>query len=165
MTPPVSIAIPPSSAAGESVTLAGADVQIHGTDPASYTGPVSDWQIDHPLVLVVDDDEDTRDLVAAILERDGLSTVTASGGDEALAAAAQQPVSAVILDVLMPGTDGHEVCRLLREGPLAPGVPVIMLTALDSLDSELDSVLNGADAYLTKPIRSTELIARLQDLL
>jgi DNA-binding response OmpR family regulator len=71
----------------------------------------------------------------------------------------------VVLDVVMPGLDGHEVLRQLREGALHSDIPVIMLTGLDALDSELESVLSGANAYLIKPVRRDELLRRLDDLL
>lgn len=145
---PVTTSAPPDSAAG----------------PA-HRGCVSDWHLDHPAVLVVDDDPISQDVVRMMLSGDGLEVITAADAESALVAARRHTIAAVVLDVVLPGVDGHELCRRLREGPLGRGVPVIMLTGLDSVGSELDSVLSGADAHLTKPVSRDALIARLQDLL
>jgi two-component system OmpR family response regulator len=129
------------------------DVRLPG-DPA-----------ERPVVLVIDDDQGTRDLVGAMLERQGLAVVTAADGGAGLSAAAAHTVAAVVLDVVMPEVDGHEVLRQLRAGLIDPTVPVIVLTGLDTLDCELESVLSGADSHLTKPVRSADLVTRLRGLI
>jgi DNA-binding response OmpR family regulator len=132
---------------------------------SQHVGAPSEWRLEHPTVLIIDDDEDTRDLVGAILEQHGLAVIKAGTGAAGLTAAEENDVAAVVLDVVMPGLDGHEVLRQLREGALHSDIPVIMLTGLDALDSELESVLSGANAYLIKPVRRDELLRRLDDLL
>jgi DNA-binding response OmpR family regulator len=135
------------------------------TEPVISAGPSSEWFFDHPKVLVIDDDADTRDLIAVILERDGLTVLQAADAASAVETILDNDVAAVILDVVMPGIDGHSLCRQLRDSILPRDIPVIMLTGLSGLTDEIESVLSGASAHLTKPVRPVELVARLRDLL
>jgi two-component system response regulator ResD len=116
----------------------------------------------NPSVLVVDDDPTVAEVVVGYLRRAGLDAEHAADGHQALALAAEQLPALVVLDLMMPGLDGLEVCRRLREmGP----VPVVMLTALGA---ETDRVLGlevGADDYVTKPFSPRELVLRVQSVL
>jgi DNA-binding response OmpR family regulator len=114
-------------------------------------------------VLVVEDDPTVSDVVCRYLERAGFRVTSASDGVEALAMAAASPPDLVILDLMLPGIDGLEVCRRLRRD--SAGLPVIMLTALGE---ETDRVLGlqvGADDYVTKPFSPRELVLRVQSVL
>jgi two-component system, OmpR family, response regulator RegX3 len=114
-------------------------------------------------VLLVDDDPGIVDVVSYHLERDGFSVETAGDGDTALAFATRGSWDVVILDLMLPGLPGTEVCRRLRAG--GDTVPILMLTAKDA---ELDRVLGlelGADDYLTKPFSTPELLSRIRALL
>jgi two-component system, OmpR family, response regulator MprA len=115
-------------------------------------------------VLVVDDERAVRESLRRALELEGYDVELAADGEEALERLGS-PVAAdaVILDVLMPGIDGLEVCRTLRAG--ANAVPVLMLTARAEVDSRVAGLDAGADDYLPKPFALAELLARLRALL
>ncbi len=113
-------------------------------------------------VLVVEDEESYRDALAYMLRKEGFDVVEAADGSEGLAAFDKGGADIVLLDLMMPGVPGTEVCRQLRQrGP----VPVIMVTARDS---EIDKVVGlelGADDYVTKPFSHRELVARIRAVL
>ncbi|MFI5889892.1 response regulator transcription factor [Actinoplanes sp. NPDC051513] len=114
-------------------------------------------------VLVVDDDPTVSDVVRRYLEQDGCEVRLAADGADGLAAVAADVPDLVVLDLMMPGIDGIEVCRRLRRQ--LPGLPVIMLTALGE---EADRVLGlevGADDYVTKPFSPRELVLRIRSVL
>lgn len=115
-----------------------------------------------PRLLVVDDEDAILEFVSFNLRKEGYEVVTARTGDEALAIADSGPFDLVILDIMLPGTDGFEVCRRLRA---RSDVPVLFLSARDT---ELDKVVGlelGADDYLAKPFGIRELQARVKALL
>jgi len=114
-------------------------------------------------VLVVDDDPIVGDVVRRYLEQDGCRVRLVGNGADALNAAAAEPPDLVVLDLMMPGIDGLEVCRRLRQR--LPALPVVMLTALGE---EADRVLGlevGADDYVTKPFSPRELVLRIRSVL
>ncbi|HEX5199139.1 MAG TPA: response regulator transcription factor [Actinoplanes sp.] len=114
-------------------------------------------------VLVVDDDPTVSDVVRRYLEQDGCEVRLAADGADGLASVAAETPDLVLLDVMMPGIDGIEVCRRLRRQ--RPDLPVIMLTALGE---EADRVLGlevGADDYVTKPFSPRELVLRIRSVL
>jgi phosphate regulon transcriptional regulator PhoB len=116
-------------------------------------------------VLVVEDEPDIRGLIVHHLERDGFRCRTAASGGEALARVRATPPDLVILDLMLPGMDGLEVCRRLRADPATAGLPIIMLTAKAD---EVDRVVGlemGADDYLPKPFSTKELVARVRAVL
>jgi DNA-binding response OmpR family regulator len=115
------------------------------------------------LVLVVEDEPMIADAVAARLRAEGFGAVTAPDGPSALASAAITRPDLVVLDVMLPGLDGLEVCRRLQA--LHPGLPVIMLTARDDETDLLVGLAVGADDYMTKPFSMRELVARVHVLL
>jgi two-component system, OmpR family, response regulator MprA len=115
-------------------------------------------------ILVVDDERAVRESLQRALELEGYAVDLASDGEEALVRLeGASPPDATILDVLMPGIDGLEVCRRLRAG--GNSVPVLMLTARAEVDSRVAGLDAGADDYLPKPFALAELLARLRALL
>lgn len=113
-------------------------------------------------ILIVEDEEALSDPLAFLLGREGFQTIVVDNGLDALPAFDREGADLVLLDVMLPGMSGMEVCRKLRE---VSSVPIIMLTAKDS---ELDKVLGlelGADDYVTKPYSARELIARIRAVL
>jgi two-component system response regulator MprA len=114
-------------------------------------------------ILVVDDERAVRESLRRALELEGYDVELAEDGEVALSRVGAATPDAVILDVLMPGIDGLEVCRRLRAG--ANSVPVLMLTARAEVDSRVAGLDAGADDYLPKPFALAELLARLRALL
>ena len=112
------------------------------------------------LVLVVDDDEMVRRLVRTVLEADDYKVVDARNGDEALEVLSTTEVRVVVLDVMMPGLDGVEVCRKIDHD----SVKVVMLTARDDPVLEQACRDAGADAFLTKPFSSTRLLDVIEEV-
>lgn len=115
-------------------------------------------------VLIVDDFAPNRKLLEARLSAEYFDVVTASSGPEALAICAQGECDIVLLDVMMPGMDGFEVCRRLKRDPLTHHLPVVMVTALDQPADRLRGLEAGADDFLTKPIDEVALTARVRSL-
>jgi two-component system response regulator MprA len=111
---------------------------------------------------VVDDDEKITGFLRRALAYEGYQVEVAHGGTAALAQALKSPPDLVVLDVMMPGLDGVEVCRRLRTGG---DVPVLMLTARDGVGDRVQGLDAGADDYLAKPFALEELLARLRALL
>jgi len=115
-------------------------------------------------ILIVDDERAVRESLRRALELEGYGVELAEDGESALERLRREPPpDAVILDVLMPGIDGLEVCRRLRAD--RHGVPVLMLTARAEVDSRVEGLDAGADDYLPKPFALAELLARLRALL
>jgi DNA-binding response OmpR family regulator len=114
-------------------------------------------------VLVVDDDESVGDVVAAYLERERLTVLRAADGIDALEIAATERPDAVVLDLMLPGIDGLEVCRRLRRR--SPEIPIVMLTARGEANDRILGLEVGADDYVTKPFSPRELVLRIQSVL
>jgi DNA-binding response OmpR family regulator len=119
--------------------------------------------VDSSTILLVDDEESVRTLLTFPLERDGYTVVQAADGEEALVRFDDQPVDLVVLDIMLPGISGTEVCRRLRAEDV--GTPVLVLTARDADADETDALDNGADDYLRKPFSLAVLVARCNALL
>ncbi len=115
-------------------------------------------------VLVVDDQPANVKLLEAMLNAEYFEVVTASNGEEALAVCARGLCDLVLLDVMMPGMDGLEVCRRLKQNPQTAQLPVIIVTALDQPSDRLRGLEAGADDFLTKPINELALITRVKSL-
>jgi two-component system response regulator MprA len=126
----------------------GDDVAMTGAEPAT--------------ILVVDDDPRLAASVRRALVYDGYRVDMAPDGPSALAATRDRLPDLVVLDVMLPGIDGLEVCRRLRA---ASDVPILMLTARDTVDARVDGLDSGADDYLVKPFAYEELLARVRALL
>ncbi|GAB3159630.1 response regulator transcription factor [Myceligenerans halotolerans] len=116
-----------------------------------------------PRVLVVDDDRTVAEVVVAYLERAGIDADHAADGRAALESAVATPPDAVVLDLMLPGIDGLEVCRRLRRR--RPDLPVLMLTARGEEEDRVLGLEIGADDYVTKPFSARELTLRVQALL
>jgi two-component system OmpR family response regulator len=114
-------------------------------------------------VLVVDDEEYIRDLVSSAMRIAGFEVRNASDGQSALTAVAEHRPDLVILDVGLPGLDGFEVCRRLRDD--GDGTPVIFLTARDAAEDKVSGFTKGGDDYVTKPFSLEELVARVRAVL
>jgi two-component system response regulator MprA len=114
-------------------------------------------------ILVVDDDAKITSFLRRSLTLEGYEVVTANGGLEALRAVAGSSFDLIILDVMMPGIDGLEVCRRVRAAQ--DEVPILMLTAKDTIADRVKGLDTGADDYLVKPFALEELLARVRALL
>jgi CheY-like chemotaxis protein len=118
--------------------------------------------VKRPLILAVDDTPEHLELLAKILEGNGYEPALAAGGLEALARVAQEQPDLILLDVLMPGTGGMEVCRRLKADPATQEVPVIFLTCKSDSHDILAGFAVGAVDYVAKPFRIPELLARVR---
>jgi DNA-binding response OmpR family regulator len=113
-------------------------------------------------VLVVDDDEDSRRLLAHLLERKGYSVVLADGGPAAISTLEKTEVDVVVLDVMMPIMDGFAVCRELKKSQSTASVPVILLTARDDMETRATGMKLGVSDFLAKPVNKEELYVRIR---
>jgi len=111
------------------------------------------------LIMVVDDDQDLAEMLGIVLTGDGYQVDLVNRGDEVMSAFAMQNPDLVLLDVMLPGLDGVEVCRLIRTVSM---VPIVMLTAKGDTQDVVAGLEAGADDYMVKPFNSSELLARLK---
>jgi two-component system phosphate regulon response regulator PhoB len=112
-------------------------------------------------ILVVDDEPDLLELVKHQLQKEHYEVTTALDGEVALAQARRNPPDLVVLDLMLPGIDGLEVCRRLRADPRTMHVPIVMLTAKGEESDAVIGLSQGADDYVRKPFGSKELLARI----
>ena len=117
---------------------------------------------DKQTILVVDDDPNIAQLVKLYLEREGFEVSVETRGDEALAAFQKNPPSLMLLDIMLPGMDGWQVCRAIRQ---MSNIPIIMLSAKDETFDKVLGLELGADDYITKPFEGKELVARVKAVL
>ncbi len=113
-------------------------------------------------VFVVEDDRDIADLIVHYIERAGWQPQVFDSGVDALAAARRSPPGVIILDRMLPGMDGLEVCRVLRGDPATARIPVIMVTARAEETDRIVGLELGADDYIAKPFSPNELVARVR---
>lgn len=113
-------------------------------------------------ILIVDDEQDMRNLVKMILSKYNFKTYTASNGEEAYNTIFNEEIDLVLLDVMMPGEDGFVVCENIRK---ISSVPVIFLTARDANDDKVKGLTIGGDDYIVKPFTASELVARIAAVL
>ena len=118
-----------------------------------------------PLIVIVDDDSDTRTIVSGTLSILDVHTIECESGEAALNLLRETLPDVLVLDVMMPGISGFEVCEDFKKLPGAELVPVIMLTARDNVKDIVSGLDGGADDYLTKPFHYEELQARVRALL
>lgn len=126
---------------------------------------VKRWTMVSPKLLLVEDDISLAELLEYRFANEGFAVRRTANGDEALAMAKDDPPDVVILDWMIEGTDGIEVCRHLRRSKQTAGVPIIMLSARDELDDRIRGLEIGADDYVTKPFSSRDLFARISSVL
>ena len=121
---------------------------------------------EHPAfrVLVVDDDPDMLALLAMYVHKAGIAVEVASDGETALAKAHQSPPDLMLLDVMMPGTNGFEICSKLKSNERTALIPVVLVTALEDTKSRVQGIEAGADDFLSKPVKREELVARVRTL-
>ncbi|MCA9522015.1 MAG: EAL domain-containing protein [Myxococcales bacterium] len=117
-----------------------------------------------PTILIVDDTDVGRDLIGGVLQREGYQLAFADNGQQALSVATRVRPDVILLDVMMPGLDGFEVCRVLRRDPVLGKVPIVMITALDDRASRLRGFEVGADDFVTKPFDRRELKMRVRTI-
>jgi len=118
-----------------------------------------------PTILVVDDEEDIRELVTLNLEREGFQVTGVESGEQALARAREDMPALIVLDLMLPGIDGLEVCRKLKAQPKTQHIPVVMLTAKGEESDIVTGLELGADDYVTKPFSGKILVARVRRIL
>ena len=118
-----------------------------------------------PSVLVVEDEDDIRELVSYNLLKEGYQVASVSSGEEALEVAADKRIDLIVLDLMLPGIDGLTVCRKLKQEPTTTALPIVMLTAKGE-EADVVAGLNlGADDYITKPFSPRVLTARIRAVL
>ncbi len=115
-------------------------------------------------VLVVDDDPDMTALLARILQQEGMEVEMAADGNAALAKVEASPPDLVLLDVMMPGPSGFEICQYLKDQEITALIPVVLVTSLEDRESRVRGIEAGADDFLSKPVHREELIARVKTL-
>jgi DNA-binding response OmpR family regulator len=116
-------------------------------------------------ILIVDDQPDLAGMMADMLSDAGYATRTAENGRDALADIQAERPDLVVLDVNMPGLDGFEVATMLKADPSTATIPIIMVSAQDGRGARLIGLESGAEDYLSKPVDSAELIAKIRNLL
>ena len=117
---------------------------------------------DKQTIMVVDDDPNIAQLVKLYLEKEGFEVTVETRGDEAVAAFQKNPPSLMLLDIMLPGMDGLQVCRAIRQ---ISTIPIIMLSAKDETFDKVLGLELGADDYITKPFEGKELVARVKAVL
>ena len=120
---------------------------------------------DDAKIMVVDDDEIVARTIERTLRAGGFQVVVVHSGVEALRAARRNPPDLMVLDVLMPGLDGYEVCRQVREDPLLNNLPILFLTAKGKEEDRITGLQAGADDYISKPFNLDELYLRVRAIL
>lgn len=116
-------------------------------------------------ILVIDDEADLVELVLYNLKKEGFSVDSASDGETALSKIRKNKYDLLVLDLMLPGIQGTELCRILRNDPKTSGVPIIMLTAKAEEVDKIVGLELGADDYVTKPFNPRELVARVKAVL
>ena len=115
-----------------------------------------------PRILVADDDDGLRQLLRLILAREGFEVFEAASGEQALALALAVDPAVILLDVMMPGMDGYDVCRRLKSDQRTDNVPVVLVSAAEDMMRRNDLYKLGAAACIQKPIGPRDLVARVR---
>jgi DNA-binding response OmpR family regulator len=116
-------------------------------------------------ILVVDDEPDLVELITYNLTHEGFKVSSASDGEEALAKIMKGEFDLAVLDLMLPGLQGTELCRIVRSNPKTSSLPIIMLTAKSDITDRIQGLQTGADDYMTKPFSPKELTARINAVL
>jgi DNA-binding response OmpR family regulator len=130
-------------------------------EPPSVASTATARVAETGLVLIVDDNADNRDVLGRRLEREGHQVLQAAGGKEAIELLGRQSIDLVLLDVMMPDMDGYQVLQHLKADAALRHIPVLMISALDELDSVVRCIELGAEDYLPKPFDPVLLNARI----
>jgi len=115
-----------------------------------------------PTILVVDDNHDMVDILCRFLSKQGMVVLPAYSGQQCLEEAKQNPVDAIVLDVMMPGMDGLEVCAMLKKMETTCSIPIILLTAQDDMRTYLAAMKLGVSEFMVKPARIRDVFARIR---
>ena len=116
-------------------------------------------------ILVVEDDADQLEVIRLVLEKAGFAIGTAANGSDALVKTRSISPDLIILDLMLPGLNGFDICEILRKDPLTASVPIVMLTGLCSQFGRLAGLESGASEFLTKPYKVEELVSKVDKLL
>lgn len=116
-------------------------------------------------ILIVDDDSELRQLFRLILQRDGYEVIEAENGTQAIQQALAGSPALILLDVMMPGPDGFETCRLFKKDERIASLPVIFISALNDVQSHERGLKAGADDYLHKPVNPRYLLSRVRTVM
>lgn len=116
------------------------------------------------VILVIDDEMETIELVKAAFKRRGFVVVGASNGHDGLRLAREQQPAILLIDLMMPGLNGFEVCRLLKNDPLTAHIPRVILSARDSQLDQAEALEAGADRYVVKPVGMKVLVALVEEV-
>ena len=146
---------------GEFPDLGSPIVSHHDAPRTAPAARIPVKRDERPRVLLVDDSIEQCDLYALMLEPTA-SVITASRGEEALSIARAEPLDAIVLDVMMPGMDGWEVCRRLKDSPVTSHIPVLLLTSLDGVEAAGPGHRAGAAAVLMKPCPAERLAIAIE---
>ncbi|MCK4912006.1 MAG: response regulator transcription factor, partial [Thermodesulfovibrionales bacterium] len=125
----------------------------------------TDKDMAHEKILIVEDDPDISEMISYNLGREGYAVIPANNGEDAVAMAQRERPALVVLDIMLPGMDGMEVCRRLKEASGTRHIPIIMLSAKSQETDKVVGLELGADDYVTKPFSPRELIARIRAVL
>ena len=117
------------------------------------------------LILVVDDEAESREPLVFLLQGEGYRTATASNGRAALAMIQQRPPDLILLDVTMPGMDGYELTHLIKTNPTTANIPVVMVTGFTGRGARVVGLNAGAEDILSKPVDAAELSLKVRNLL
>jgi len=116
-------------------------------------------------ILVIEDDPSTLRFVEYTLQQEGMQVLTARNGLDGLKSAQSQHLDLIILDIMLPGLDGYEVCHRLRQKAETTSIPILMLSAKARQEDKDMGMRVGADDYLTKPVDPSEIVTKVQTLL
>jgi len=136
------------------------DIQVASTSHSLYSSPDSSQHAG--CVLVVDDTPTNRRILSKLLTQIGYGVYEASNGEEAIAMAREHLPTVILLDIMMPGMDGYDVCTALRSYPKTADIPIIFLSALDAPFDKVYAFQKGAADYVTKPFQAEEVLARVR---
>jgi phosphate regulon transcriptional regulator PhoB len=121
--------------------------------------------MDHKNILVIDDEPDLVELVSYNLKKEGFKVTVASNGEDGLEKLRKGSFDLLVLDLMLPGIQGVDLCRMIRRNPKTETLPIIMLTARSDMADKVKGLETGADDYVTKPFSPAELVARVRALL
>lgn len=118
-----------------------------------------------PMVLIVDDSPTELHVMQQMLARNGFDTMLAEDGDQAIATAVQQAPDVILMDVVMPGTNGFQATRQLSRNPKTAAIPIIMVTTKDQESDRVWGMRQGATEYMTKPIGEADLVEKIRSVM